>query len=253
MNNMDTEISNNLYEFYDCICRISGIHSDKQNHWSVIQNTPGAWPRIIYRISPEIVTPLSMVGFEEKINAGTYPEILIAGDQNIRETDPFLRSKGFYPFSAWKGMAIKVSDVMTPDLPEALEVVKLESPEDMDQWLKVVTSQLIAPAIFDRTLLESLLLQPGMVAFLMKVNGVGVSTILVFSSETSKGLYLIATEKSAQRQGYANYLVQCVLSMESLKSNLPIVLHATPRGDALYSKLGFLTFNQFFLYRFLKK
>lgn len=252
MNNIGTEISNNLYAFYDHISRIGGIDAQREGHWSIIRNVPGAWPRIIYSIDPEIVKPSSSLVFEEKVNAGTYPEILIASDQNIREIDPFLRARGFYPFSAWKGMAIKGSDVIASDLAETIEVVKIESSEDMDQWLKVVTSQLIAPARLDKALLERLLLQPGMEAFLLKVNGVGVSTILVFTSETSRGLYLIATEKSAQRQGFAKWLVQWVLSRETLKSNLPIVLHATPRGETLYSKLGFLPFNQFFLYRFLK-
>lgn len=252
MNNMEAEIRDNLYAFYDCITRIGGIHSENQNHWSVIQNTPGAWPRIIYRIGPEIVTPPSDLVFEEKVNSGVYPEILIASDQNIWEIDPFLRASGFYPFSAWKGMVFNGLDVVSSDVPNTVEVVNLESPEDRDQWLKIVSSQLISPARLEKLLLERLLLQPRMEAFLLKVSGVGVSTILVFCSETSKGLYLIATEKSAQRQGYAKSLVQWVLSRESKKSNLPIVLHATPRGEALYAKLGFLPFNQFFLYRFLK-
>jgi hypothetical protein len=60
---------------------------------------------------------------------------------------------------------------------------------------------------------------------------------------------MIATEKSAQRQGFAKLMVHQIISQCAKK---PIVLHATQKGEALYSKLGFLPFNQFFLYRFLK-
>lgn len=253
MNNIETEISNNLYGFYDHLSRIGGIDAQREDHWSFIRNAPGVWPRVIYRVDPQIVNHPSGLVVEEKVNSGACPEILIASDQNIREVDPFLRAWGFYPFTAWKGMAIMHPDSVAPDLPDTIEVVNVESPEEMDQWLKVVTSQLIAPARLDKALLESLLLHPGMECFLLKANGMGVSTILVFTSETSRGLYLIATEKSAQRQGYAKWLVQWILSRESQKSNMPVVLHATPRGEALYSKLGFLPFNQFFLYRLLRK
>ena len=251
MNKIEREIRNNLYEFYDQISQVCGIHSEQQDHWSVIQNIPGAWPRIIYRIAPEIVEPKSILFFSEKVNTGSYPEILIASSENIQHIDPFLRTRGFYPFSGWKGMAVTGTAISFPALPQTIEMVKPESPEDRNQWLKIVTSQLIAPARLDKTLLESLIAQPQFEAFLLKHKGVGVSTILVFTSGNSTGLYLIATEKSAQRQGFAQLLVQQILCQEAGKSINPIVLHATPKGEALYSKLGFVPYNQFFLYRFL--
>jgi GNAT superfamily N-acetyltransferase len=266
MNNIEQEISNNLYEFYDQIAVINRIPNEKQDHWSVIQNTIGTWPRIIYRIAPEIAESPSSNLFTEKVNWDTYPEILIAGDKNIQQIDPFLRNKGFYPFAGWKGMAITKelwqsfiqtnktlpklqTDKTFPKLPENIGIVKIESPTEIEQWIKVVTSQLVAPALLDYTLVESLIAQPQFEAFLLKHNGVGVSTILVFNSEHSTGLYLIATEKSAQRQGFAHLLVQQVLSREMQRSTNPIVLHATQKGEALYSKLGFKPYNQFYLYR----
>lgn len=251
MNNTEQEISNNLYGFYDQIALSCRIPSEKEDHWSVIQNTPEAWPRIIYRITPEIIEPESSNLFSEKVNSNTYPEILIASDENIQQIDPFLRDKGFYPFAAWKGMAIITNDIIAPYLPDNIEIVKIESSTDIEQWIKVVTSQLIAPARLEKSLLESMIAQPPFEAFLLKYNGVGVSTILVFTSVHSTGLYLIATEKSAQRQGFAQLLVQQVIYQETQRSINPIVLHATPKGEALYSKLGFLPFNPFYLYRSL--
>ena len=252
MNNIEPKISNNLYEFYNHISQIKGIHSEEHDHWSVISNTPGVWPRIIYKIAPKIVEPKSAILFSEKVKSGTYPEIVIASEENIQQVDPFLRSKGFYPYSAWKGMAISNrTDINAPYLPEKIEVVKLESSADIKQWIKVVTSQLISPARLEKQLLESLIAQPQIEAFLLKHNGVGVSTILVFNSENSTGLYLIATDKSVQRQGFASLLVQHILFQEFQKSINPIILHATPKGEAVYSKLGFIPLNQFFLYRFL--
>ena len=251
MNNVEQEIRNNLYKFYDHISQVGGIYEEKEDHWSVIRNTPGSWPRIIYNIDPEIATSNSSIVFEEKIKSGTYPEILIASDQNIKETDPFLRSKGFYPFNAWKGMAAMGTEISVPDLPVDIEVIKPESQEAIEQWIKVVTSQLISPARLDKTLLQSFIAQPGMEIFLLKHKGIAVSTILVFTSETSTGLYLLATEKSAQRNGFGKFLIHWVSFLEARKSNKPIILHATYMGEAIYAKLGYKLYNQFFLYRYL--
>jgi GNAT superfamily N-acetyltransferase len=250
MDKIEAKIRNNLYEFYDQIAQISTIFSEKQNHWSVIRNVPDVWPRIIYGIDSQIIEQQPSILFSEKVNTGAYPELLVAGDENIRQIDPFLRQHGFVPFSAWKGMAISNLEFVTPpNLPETVQIARLESPADIEQWLKIVSAELIAPSRLDSSLLESLLASPGIEAFLLKYNGVGVSTILTFSSENSSGLYLIATERSAQRQGFGKLLVHQIISQCAKK---PIVLHATQKGEALYSKLGFQPFNQFFLYRYLK-
>ncbi|MDP3916140.1 MAG: GNAT family N-acetyltransferase [Bacteroidota bacterium] len=252
MDNIEVEIRNNLYEFYDCVAQNCGIYSEKQDHWSVIKNIPKVWPRIIYRINTEIVEQKSSIIFAEKVKSGSYPELLISGDENIQLVDPFFRTLGFYPFSAWKGMAFKNSfDMVLPQLPETVKIVRCESADDMDQWIQIVTSELIAPVQFDKVLLGNLIDQSGIEVYLLKYNGKGVSTMLVFNSETSTGLYFIATKKTAQRQGFAKLLVQHILSQNARKSNLPLILHATKTGEALYSKLGFKPFNQFFLYRYL--
>lgn len=252
MDNIEVEIRNNLYEFYDCVAQNCGIYSEKQDCWSVIRNITKVWPRIIYRINTEIVEQKSSIIFAEKIKSGSYPELLISGDENIQQLDPFLRAQGFCPFSAWKGMALTSSfDIVSPQLPEKVQIVRCESADDIEQWMQIVTSELITPVQFDKVLLENLIDQSEVEVYLLKYNGKGVSTMLVFSSETSTGLYFIATKKTAQRQGFAKLLVQNILSQNARKSKMPVILHATKTGEALYSKLGFLPFNQFFLYRYL--
>jgi ribosomal protein S18 acetylase RimI-like enzyme len=252
MDNIEVEIRNNLYEFYDCVAQNCGIYSEKQDCWSVIRNIPKVWPRIIYRINTEIVEQKPSIIFAEKVKSGSYPELLITGDESIQQIDPFLRAQGFYPFSAWKGMALSNSfDIVSPRLPETVQIVRCESSDDIEQWIQIVTSELITPVQFDKLLLESLIDQSVFGVYLIKYNGKGVSTMLVFNSATSTGLYFIATQKSAQRQGFARMLVQQFLAQNGLLSKMPVILHATKTGEALYSKLGFLPFNQFFLYRFL--
>ncbi|MDP2887831.1 MAG: GNAT family N-acetyltransferase [Bacteroidota bacterium] len=252
MDNIEVEIRNNLYEFYDRVAQICGIYSERQDHWSVIKNIPKVWPRIIYRINTEIIEQKSSIIFAEKVKSDSYPELLISEDENIQQIDPFLRMLGFCPFSAWKGMALNnMGEIVSPQLPETIQIVRCESSDDIEQWMQIVTSELITPVQFDKVLLESLIDQSGVEVYLLKYNGVGVSTILVFNSGTSTGLYFIATKKLAQRQGFAKLLVQQILSQNARKSKMPVILHATKTGEALYSKLGFLPFNQFFLYRYL--
>ncbi|MDP3431339.1 MAG: hypothetical protein Q8T04_00005, partial [Bacteroidota bacterium] len=162
MDNIEVEIRNNLYEFYDCVAQNCGIYSEKQDHWSVIKNIPKVWPRIIYRINTEIVEQKTSVIFSEKIKSGSYPELLIAGDENIQQIDPFLRMLGFCPFSAWKGMALTNKfGIVSPQLPETVKIVRCESSDDIDQWIQIVSSELIAPVQFDKVLLESLIVHSG--------------------------------------------------------------------------------------------
>lgn len=252
MNKTAQEIGNNLYAFYDQVARCRGICSDRQDLCSMISNLPGTWPRIIYRVSPVIAQHGSTHALFEKVQAGQYPEVLIATGENIRQTDPFLRSKGFFPFRGWKGMAREYAAGFTaPNLPEEVQIVSLQHPEDREQWARIVSTELIAPTRFDPALAESLMEKPGVDFFLLKYKGVGISTILVYESEGSTGLYMIATDQSARRKGFAHLLVQQIVWQVSQKSQKPLILHATPKGEGLYAKSGFVPFSQFFLYRYL--
>lgn len=254
MTSIENQIQDNLYEFYDSVSRCSNLDSEKQDHWAVLANKPEYWPRLIYRIHPTFFSLESANLFSEKIKSGTYPELVIASHENIRQTDPFLRELGFFPFSAWKGMAKPWSlNNIPPEIPETIEIVKPESLPDLEQWLTIVNTELIAPLKLDFPLLKSMLAQSGIEIFLLKSNGIGVSTCLLYQTENSSGLYLIATLKTAQKQGFASLLVRYILALNALESKNPVILHATPQGEPMYLKLGFKSFNHFFLYRQLNR
>ena len=254
MTSIEDQIQDNLYEFYDSISRCNNLDSEKQEHWAVLANKPEYWPRLIYRIHTNIFSSESASLFSERIKSGSYPELLIAGPENISQTDPFLREQGFIPFSAWKGMAMSWSpNQILPEIPEAIEIVNPASISDKEQWRTIVNIELIAPLKLDVSLLESMLTQPEIEIFLLKQNGLGVSTCLLFRTKNSTGLYLIATLKSAQKQGLASLLIRYILAQNALESKKPIILHATPQGEPMYSKLGFESINHFFLYRQLNK
>jgi hypothetical protein len=253
MNSIAKYIGSNLYEFYDSISQICGLETDKQKHWSVSKNASGYWPRLVYQVDQDITVPEVSATFSEKVKSGQLPELLIANDENIRQIDPFLRQQGFYPFTAWKGMALTSLQNLTPRvLPDAIEIVKPQSVSELEQWLKIVNTELVSPLRMEESLLKSLTALPEFDAYLMQKDGIGVSTILVFESTESTGLYMIATEKSAQKQGFASLLVHHILWQHAQRSKKQVILHATQSGEPLYLKFGFQPINQFFLYRYLK-
>ena len=252
MNNTLQEIGNNLYEFYSKVAQCEGIYAENKDQWAVISNPPGIWPRLIYKVSGDISHRESSAELIHKVQEGIYPEVLIATDDNIDENDPFLRKNGFFPFLGWKGMArefIELQDV--PQLPENTEIVNLNHPRDLQQWAHIVSTELLVPNQFEPALVEKLMAKHGVEIFLLKHNGVGVSTILVYQSANSTGLYMIATSQAARRKGYAYLLVEQIIRQVSQQSKKPIILHATQKGEGLYAKLGFMPYNQFFLYRYL--
>ncbi|MGE5449222.1 MAG: GNAT family N-acetyltransferase [Bacteroidales bacterium] len=254
MNNTHQEITNNLYAFYDQVAQCKGIYAEKKELWSIIRNNPGTWPRIIYRIPGHLPQNETSPELFEKVRSGLYPEVLIATDDNIGQMDPFLRAGGFYPFLGWKGMAREYTPgLQAPELPENIGIVTLERPEDREQWVNIVSTELIAPTLFDLEMIEILRNRQGVEIYLLKHNEVGVATLLSYDSGDSTGLYMIATSKSSQRKGFGHLLVSQIVWQISQQSKKPIILHATPKGEGLYAKSGFLPYNQFFLYRFLNQ
>lgn len=252
MSNALTEIRNNLYAFYDQVAECQGIYAERQDRWSVIRNQPGSWPGIIYRVPVDLPEQDTSGELFEKVRSGCYPQILIATHERIGQMDPFLRAGGFFPYMGWKGMAREYDDFYQyPVLPQNMEVVSLENPQDREQWVKIVSNELISPTRFDLSLTEILGARPGVQLYLLKVEGVGVSTMLTYDSGHSTGLYMIATDRSAQRKGYGHILVQQIVGRIIQQSKKPIILHATQKGEGLYVKSGFLPYSQFFLYRFL--
>lgn len=252
MSHAHKEITNNLYAFYDQAAQCKGIDDEKRDQWSIIKNNPGFWPRIIYRVPGDLPQNETSAELFEKVRSGIYPEVLIATDDNIRQVDPFLRAHGFFPYLGWKGMAREYTEnIEAPLLPENVEIVTLNQMKDREQWVKIVSTELISPTLFDLELINSLKARPGVEFYLLKHEGVGVSTLISYDSGDSTGLYMIATSKSAQRKGFGHMLVSQIVGQISHQSKKPIILHATPKGEGLYAKSGFLPYNQFFLYRFL--
>lgn len=254
MSDAQQEIQNNLYAFYDQLALCKGIDAEKKDQWSVIKNNPGTWPRIIYRVNGDLPHHETSHELFEKVRSGLYPEVLIATDDNIGKVDPFLRANGFFPFLGWKGMAKEyTANMQAPLLPENVEIVTLDLMDDWKQWVEIVSAELISPTLFDLELIESLMARPNIEMYLLKHNGVGVSTLMSYDSGHSTGLYMIATSKSAQRKGFGHLLVSQIVQQINHQSKKPIILHATPKGEGLYAKSGFRPYNQFFLYRFLNQ
>lgn len=254
MNNAFQEISNNLYSFYDQLAQCQGIYAESNDLWSIIKNNPGTWPRIIYRVPGDLPRNENAGELFEKVRSGQYPEVLIATDDNIRQMDPFLRAGGFFPYLGWKGMAREYTQHMqAPVLPQNMQIVTLDHPDDKEQWVNIVSAELIAPTLFDQNMIDRLRARPGIELFLLKHDGMGVSTLISYDSGHSTGLYMIATGRSAQRKGFGHMLVSQIVWQITRQSKKPIILHATPKGEGLYAKSGFLPFNQFFLYRFLNQ
>ncbi len=249
MNSIESHIRNNLYEFYRQTASACNMRSEKFDGWSVVQNCPGFWPNLIYNIGSELITEQNAPIFNQKIRAGSYPNLLISGDENIQQTDPFFRKHGFYPITVWKGMALeRSSEQNEPGLPGPVSISKPETEAELEQWMTIVNEELLSSEKLDKSQMQSILSQPNFEAWLLKTSGEAVSTILTFRTGSSTGLYFVATQKSAQRQGFASLLVRQICAQEAKSSEKPIVLHATRNGETVYSKLGFKPYNSFFLY-----
>jgi len=220
----------------------------------MIKNNQCNWHRLIYRIAPNLSELYSSSELFKKVQSGIYPEVLIVTNDNIRKTDPFLRAQGFYPYQGWKGMAREFTgELLTPSLPENMEIANLDLLQDREQWTNIVSTELTTPNIFSPIMIEKIMQQSGVKLFLLKQNGIGVSTLLIYESSNSIGLYLLATHKSARRNGFGFMMLEQTIGLITRQSKKTIILHATQIGENLHIRLGFKPYNQFFLYRYLNQ
>ncbi len=252
MTSAATLIQNNLYLFYDRLAQTGGLDWEKNDHWSALYNEPGFWPEAIYRIKSNIIFENNSAGFAEKMGTGKYPGFLVAEDKDIEQISLFLQKHGFFPFAAWKGMILERFNEKPLAIPESVKVEKITGDADLGQWIQIVSKELINPALIEKSFLKNLLVHSAFELFLLKVSGEGVSTAMVFKTEDSCGLYLIATAKSAQQKGFGRILIHTLLTQLTAEAEKPVILQATPTGEILYRKLGFVPVNRFFLFRYLK-
>ncbi|MFY9151270.1 MAG: GNAT family N-acetyltransferase [Prolixibacteraceae bacterium] len=249
MNKLESHIRNNLYEFYSRIAEVCGLLTEKESGWSVVQNKPGYWPNLFYGLGSGFANEQNTGSFSEKIGSGNFPNLLIGSDQHVEGNDAALRNFGFMPITRWTGMALeKHSELKVPEIPEGISISKPQTDDELEQWINIVNEQLLSTEMLDRDQLKLILDQPDFDARMLLFNGEVVSTILVFRSAEATGLYFIATKKPAQRKGFARLLIRMVCLEEFKSSEKPLVLHATKNGEAVYQKLGFESFNPFFLY-----
>lgn len=249
MNNMESHIRNNLYEFYSRIATVCQLNSQKESGWSVVQNAPGYWPNLFFGVGSEFAAEQNQRTFNDKINSGNFPNLLIAGDENIQQNDAALRNVGFVPITRWTGMALeKQNEIRFPEIPAGIRISKPQTDSELEQWIEIVNEQLLSTEKLNPEQLKMMLSQSDFDARMLCLNGEVVSTILVFRAAGSTGLYFIATKKTARRKGYASLLIRSVCSEEINNSENPLVLHATKNGEAVYLKLGFNAFSPFFLY-----
>jgi len=247
---MTNPIETNLYEFYKSLAFLGKQGSEISEDSIVIRNEPGIWPGLIYGRSNLLTKQSDPLHIRELMTSNKAPELLIADDTNIQEFDPLVRQLRFLPFAGWNGMALESVPLASVNkLPESVRISKVETDEDLTEWIEIVNEELLVSSKLDKQQLRSMLELPVFDAWLLQKSGVGVSTILVFKHNTSNGLYFIATKKSFQKQGFGSMLVSQICKQLTESSEKPIVLHATRNGEKLYSKLGFKPVNHFFLYR----
>lgn len=246
-------ISKNLYEFYDRLAHCGKLESEKNDGFSVLKNEPGVWPAVIYKVNKQLLSGTESELFTKKVNEADYPGFLVGEEKVIEQISPFLRDQKFFLFGAWKGMILEQAVPFTGGTGNSVVIDQLTSNSDLLPWTQIVSDELLHPAILNVNFLTELLLDESFEAFLLKSNGEAISTALTFENTNSIGLYLIATTKSKQHKGFGQILMHFVLNRLAGRTKKPVILQATTPGEKLYSKLGFIPVNRFFLFRQLKK
>lgn len=143
-------------------------------------------------------------------------------------------------------MARGLRDLPRVSLPKEVELVRVQTPQDQDDWLNVFMAGFEEPEgarlDFQQILVNSLSEpQPVFEHFLARWQGQACATSTVLRANCGAGIYHVTTLPSFRGRGLGKALTLTVMQAAQNVGYATAILAATPSGFPLYQRLGFET------------
>ena len=162
------------------------------------------------------------------------PEVLAAG-----------RAAGLH--DAGGPPAMGMAPILAPPSPPTeLRIEIAPTPEALRDHASMLRDGFGMPQEFvDRLVQPGLLDDPGMAAFVGRVNGEPVSCSLLAISGTTAGVYNVATPERFRGRGYGEALTWAVLAEGARRGCTHGVLQASDAGYPIYRRMGFIDLGRY--------
>lgn len=241
------EITENYVKLHRTLSDLMGAPVFNYKSFDFYSNPDSHWfTRIILKGS---LSPSELVKEVEDLRKkGFHPDIL--DFLNTREHENAIRELGYDSCNEQVGMYLKGNpapsdksntlknlNIQKNAITEALEIRKIETPNELKDWLKIVNESFESD---DReNLYLKLIDRKGFRLYAGFVNGNMATTGMTFFDGESYGLYSITTGPRHRGFGHASVLVEHILGEIRREFSGFIILHATEMGKGIYERFGF--------------
>ena len=236
-------IDSNFSDLCVCASDLTVSAKTSNTYYSWAKNPYDGWFSRVYDIAiPESHIVAEVAKIRAEIERGQAPKLLLLTEGRSGKGLPdVLRSNGFTMFYEQTGMAVDLSENVSPDFPERFDIRQI-TPIEFDAWNDVIEQ------VFGNRknpLLYQALIQDERFAFFACFEHQRiVATALLFTQNDIAGIHLVATLKDARGKGIGSQITQRAFEYAKANGAKTGVLQASPMGRTVYEKLGFKAYSR---------
>ena len=197
-------------------------------------NRHGSWPAHILG-NPHKNQAEDVVRAIEK---GILPPFWIMEHDADKDTMAFLETRNIRVIRRWKGMALDIAKFSAPRKPPELEL-RFNDHKSLPDFRFLINGYLLSGVEMGDEAVKAVGSAENMSWIVAYLDNKPVSTGLLFIFEEVAGIYMIATATECRGRGYGSAITAALIESAFEKGLDKIILHATPLGEKVYSKLGF--------------
>lgn len=249
MNNtiISESIINNIYEYYRIIGNTEYVDYIKTDYYESVKGQDAFWPKMVFNISDvgdnEIFREIKRDIIQKKI-----PPFILLSDYNTQIDHSFIDQIGFKPIMVWEGMHLDINDIFFDKNESSLICDKAVEDSDVQNFSDVLNCALLNKSKASFEIFNEINKSESINIFTGKENTKVVSSSLSFISDNTAGLYMIATLSDYRGKGYGTQITNKAINHAREQNATNIILHATKLGKKIYSKIGFKTYCNFYIY-----
>ncbi|WP_164674915.1 GNAT family N-acetyltransferase [Anditalea andensis] len=239
---MNDKITNNLFEFWTLIGKLTNKLTETE-YYSTISMSDSDWPNRIFALkeSDSVIKELLKLNQE-----GSIPDLI-----TVDKLNSFKSNKNFELLFWQKNMALNLKSVNV-DYKRDKNIQQVKTKSDSVYFAKTASEsfgyRVDCDVIFKiATFMENVHL----FNYIKDDESLGCG-IVFFDSYNNAGLHMIGTHPKGRRQGIGKIMTENLL-LEAINNDKNFcVLHASLMGEPIYRKLGFETYGEIEIYKFLK-
>ena len=241
-------IESNLHHFYEYAAASASLELVKEDNYSWVRNRNSAWPNWIFRLNRELLDKEEFIRLlTDRIKNKEIPPFLVTLEPDNPELFYTLAGKyGMKQINRWTGMAISPKDYRPlAELNQDQKVVEVNNIDVINDWIHVVNNSLFNSTTLETEIIEKLYRKGPLRLFLGYENMYPVSTALSFQTDSTAGLYMIATMERYRGKGWGTILTRFAMEKCFQNNSRLIILHASAMGEPIYRKIGFKEYCKF--------